>query len=98
MMAGPVHERAGDGHPLHLAPRQLRRLVVHAVREPHPLQHAPGPLLALLRRDPAEKQRKLDVLLRGRVREQVEVLEDEADVPVPYFGQPVAVRVGHGLA
>ena len=94
MIAGRFDEGAGDGHALHLAARQLGGLVVHAVGEVHALEHGLRPLAPLLGGDPAEEQGQLDVLERGRVGQQVEALEHEADVPVADLGEAVAVEPG----
>jgi hypothetical protein len=53
--------------------------------------------VSLARAHPAEEQRQLDVLQRGRVGQQVEVLEHEADALVADLGQPVAVQPAHRL-
>ena len=74
-----VHQRARDGDALLLAARQLLRIRVHPVLQPHPLQHLKR--LALLRRDRrAEHARHdRDVFEHGLSRNQLEVLEDEPD-------------------
>ena len=55
-------------------------------------------LAALATTDAAEQQRHLDVLERGELRQQVEVLEHEADPPVADVGELVAVEARHRLA
>ncbi len=71
-------ERAGDGDALLLAAGQLRR----AVREPVGQADGGGDLLdpRLVGLDAGELERQDDVLGRRQHREQVEELEDEADV------------------
>jgi hypothetical protein len=86
-----VHgERAGDGDALHLAARQLGRLVVHAVAEADALEELGRRARGVPSGDSAEEQRHLDVLECADLREQVEVLEDEADAAVPDLGELVA--------
>ncbi len=77
-----VDQRAGDGHALALAAGELVGLVVHALAEPDPLQGAARPFPALAARHAGVDQRQLDVLQRVGARQQVEGLEDEADLLV----------------
>ena len=49
-------------------------------------------------RSAAVEQGQLDVLERRRARQQVEVLEDEADLPVAQDRAAIAVEPGHVLA
>src|SRR3989441_139101 len=93
-----VHERPGDRHPLPLPPRQLVRLVHHAVAEPHALQRPRGLLAACLRRHARVDQRQLHVVERGGARQQVERLEDEPDFLVADARQLVVGEVAHLLA
>ena len=79
-----------DGDPLHLTPGQLRRLVLHAVGEADPLEELLDPLPPPAGRHSAEEERQLDVLERGDLGEQVEVLKDESDSPVADVGQLIA--------
>src|SRR5690606_8497940 len=61
--------------------RQLGRQVRLAVAQPDEREEVARALLALLRREaPQDGHRQLDVLERGHGREQVERLEDEADL------------------
>ncbi len=90
MGEGPRH-----GHPLLLAPRELRRVVVPAVAEAHPreqLLRAGPPVLA------PQLQRDLDVLARGQGRDEVEGLEDEADRLRPHAGPLVLGERGEVVA
>ena len=75
-------ERTGDRHPLHLPAGELRRTVVHAVREPDLGEEPLDPLLALAPRHALEQELQLHVLPGGDLRQQVEALEDETDPPV----------------
>ena len=80
---GARHQRAGDRHALALAARQLVGLVVHAVGRGRP---ARAPRCARSRRsslgDAGVDQRQLHVVQRVGARQQVEGLEDEADLAV----------------
>ena len=72
-----VAERAGEGDPLLLAARELRGVVVAAVAQSHPLQQLVG---AEARIEAAQLEGDLDVLPRGQGGDEVEGLEDEADL------------------
>ena len=83
-------ERAGDRDALLLAARELRGPVRAPVGEPDLVEHALEPgRVDLLAGDP---QRQRHVLLGGQHRQQVEELEDEADVRPAQLRQLV---VGH---
>ena len=74
------HQRAGDRDPLLLAARELVRVLVGLLLEPDAGQELVRPALGLLLRhlpDPAGRERQ--VVDRGQVREQVELLEDDPD-------------------
>src|SRR5690606_11270166 len=63
--------------------RELRRVVAQAMRHAHALERLHHATLALLLAQPrAIRQRQLDVLEDGEISEQVERLEDEADLAV----------------
>src|SRR3954451_10679023 len=83
-------ERPGDGHTLLLASRELRWPVGAAVVEAGPLDDLFDPLLVDLAA--GELERKPDVLLRVQHREEVEELEDEADVLAPELRQLVVAE------
>src|SRR5664280_2416092 len=89
--------RAGDRHPLLFAARQVRRIGVDPMRQPHPLEQGPRPLLdrrasLAMHHD----RRQHDVLQRGQVRMEVELLEDHADA-FAHFDDAFAARM-HFLA
>ena len=74
-----VDQRPGDGDALLFAARELQRKRVHAVLQADPLEHLERPPL-LLRHGHAEDARhERDVLEHGLVRQQLEVLEHEAE-------------------
>ena len=75
-------ERPGDGDALLLAARQLRGQMVQARRQPHAADVLLDPPLALGRREAAIAQRDVDVVEDVEVGDQVEALEDEADLLV----------------
>src|SRR5262245_37922864 len=78
---GIVHERARDRDALLLAARELERKRVHPVLQPHPLEHLERAALLLRRRHPQDARHERDVLQHGLVRQQLEVLEHEAERP-----------------
>ena len=96
--AGLVHQRTGDGHPLALAAGELVGPVVHAVGQAHPLQRRRGPVAALPPAHAGVHQRQLHVVQRGGPGQQVEGLEHEADLAVPYPGERVVAEPRDFLA
>ena len=89
-----VDQRPRDGDALLLAARQLVGIVIHALAEPDDLQDFLGPLVALgglhLVLAAVVEQRQLDVVERRRPRQQVEALEDEADLAVAHDRELIA--------
>ena len=75
----PIDQRAGDGHPLLLADRQLMRIGIDAIVDAQRLQH--GVRRRTIHRQPGDALRDQQVLQRGQRRQQVELLQDDADVP-----------------
>ncbi len=86
------HDRSGHRHPLLLASRQLRGHVGHAVGQADPGQRLQGPLAPGLGTHPGVDQRQLDVVQGGRPRDEVEALEDKADLPVADLGQLAVIE------
>ena len=84
---GPVAERARQRDALLLAARELGRVVMAAVGEAHPAQQLVRALLGL---QAAQLQRHLDVLARGEGRDELEGLEDEADL-LPAQARPLVL-------
>ena len=89
-------QRAGDRDALLLAARELGRTVAAAILEADRLDQlvAPG-LVRVLARD---RQRQRDVLLGAQHRQQVEELEDEADVLAAELRQVGVVERGDLVA
>src|SRR5712692_10451264 len=77
-----VHQGARDGHALLLPPGELAREVMCAVGKPHALERQLRALLALFRGNSRVHRRQLDVLERRSAREQVELLENKAELAV----------------
>ncbi len=77
---GLIDQRPRDGHPLLLAAGQLahppRRLALH----PERLERRLGPPPHLGRPHVDRVERQHDVVEDGQVRDQVELLEDEAEL------------------
>ena len=80
-----------DRYPLLLSAGELPRVMVAAVAHSHLLQDSFDALAPLKERQLPEGERKLDVLVNGQVSDQVEALEDEADMLVaplrPFAGR-----------
>ena len=86
------HDGAGDSHPLLLAARELRGIMLHAMAEAHRLQFGPG---ALERIPFAGKlQGQGHVFQRRHGGNQMEGLEHDADAPAAKARQPVLVQGG----
>ena len=87
----------GDGHPLLLAAGQLHRPVMHPLSQPHFLQGAEGQLPPLPRLHPPVDQGQFHILQGGEGGNQVEALEDKADVFVPDGRKPPGRDEGYIL-
>ena len=95
---GFVDQRPRDRHALLLAAGQLVGKVVGAVAEADGLERragAPCRSRRLERAAAVVEQRQLDVVERARARQQVEALEDEADLLVADARQIVARQPRH---
>ena len=80
---GAVDERPGDRHALLLAAGELGGMVVEPVGQADTLERLAGPFAALAGGDPPGiDHRQFDILQRRRPRQEVEVLEHEAEVAV----------------
>ena len=95
---GDPDQGARHGHALLLTARELRRIVLHAVRHADFFQRLVHPLLALRRRHAAIGQRQLDVLVDREIADQVERLEDEADLAIADARPLLHLQAAHRLA
>ena len=91
-------EGSGDGHPLALPARELARPVGDPRPEVHHVEGAPGDGQPLFLGHPGVDERQLHVVERGGAGQQVEGLEDEADLAVAHRGQLVVVHLRDHLA
>ena len=91
---GTPHDRARDRDPLLLPAGELRGEVVHAGGEAHALEGGEGQPPALGAGEAPVDERQLHVVEHAQVVDQVEGLEDEADLLVAQAGE-VLVLVGH---
>ncbi len=91
-------QRAGDRHALLLAARQLGRIVAHARRKADALQRLADALPALGGRHLAVAQRHVDVVVDVEIGNQVEGLEDEADLAVADARAAVVAELADILA
>mmetsp|Transcript_20438 Transcript_20438/g.48717 ORF Transcript_20438/g.48717 Transcript_20438/m.48717 type:complete len:313 (+) Transcript_20438:1186-2124(+) len=92
--ARAVHQRAGDRHPLQLPARQLAR---HPCRQPAKVdrfQHGRHAAVVALAQQP---QRQGDVVGHAEVGQQMEGLEDEAQVAAAQRGAGLVVQRAEGL-
>src|SRR5262245_13029872 len=89
---------APDRDALPLTARELVRAVRKARLEAHRLQDRGGAFAPRARRGARQHERQLDVLERRQARNQMEELEDEADVPLPVCGELVVVEIRDVLA
>jgi hypothetical protein len=89
---GIVGERPGDCDPLLLAARQLRRVVMRAIRQPHfgEQRARAGRRIGAV----GNLDRHQHVLERGQRRQQVKGLEDEPDARSPQPRQVVLAQRG----
>ena len=91
-----IDQRAGDSHALLLSTRHFVRLVVQPVTQPDALQCGNTAITAA--GDARVDEGQLHVGQRRRAWEQVEALEDEADLAVANFGQAIIVHLAHVLS
>jgi hypothetical protein len=94
----PVHDRAGDGDPLRLAVRKFGRLRAEALGETDRREHLAHTRAVL--RDPRHELCKNEVPLDIEVRNEMELLRHEPDVPAAKpvkrgTGEPREVLAGH---
>ena len=82
-------ERSRDRHALLLPARQLARLVIQTIAESHASQRFRGELPSCPFQRPVAivQQRQLDVVERRRPCQQIESLEDEAELLIAQVGE-----------
>jgi hypothetical protein len=90
----PVDERAGDGHALLLAPRQLVREAGPAPGEPHARERVGRAVAHARARRAGHLERERHVLLGRAVGEEAEVLEHHAELAAQHRHVARARRVG----
>jgi hypothetical protein len=93
-MISTVDQGAGDGYALALAAGELVGLVVHAGAEPDLGEDLLGALDACAGGCAVVDEGQLDVMQGGGAGEQVEGLEDEADLLVADAGELIVVELG----
>lgn len=86
-----LNARAGDGKPLALTAGEHRRNLFGAIAEPQQVQKVTSPRFRRLTANSTEDRGQRDVVQRGDAFEQVEELEDDADVVATELRQPVLV-------
>jgi len=84
---GPVGERARHRDALLLAAGEAGRPKGDAIFEPDLFEQAAAALAALGRGDAGQRHGQGDVVLRGERWDEVEALEDRADVLQPVVGE-----------
>ena len=91
-----VHQRAGDGHALHLAAGELVRKTVAEAVEFDPAQTFAGGGAGMA--DASEEQRQFDIFEDGEGVQELEGLEDEADFFAAQDCEAGVVEAGGGRA
>ena len=87
-----MHQGAGQGDALLLAAGEAVGEGLGAIQQAHGLQQRLGALADLGRAGPVQLQRQHHVLPHGERRDQVEELEDEADVAAAKEGALAVVQ------
>ena len=82
-----MNQCAGDGGTLHFAAAHLMRKRIGARAEPDQLEHFPGARTRFAGPVATQKQGKFHVFHRGHGREQIEKLEDDAEMLAPVSGE-----------
>jgi hypothetical protein len=80
---GPADQRAAQGHPLLLPPRELSRPACEQPRDPQQIGRLADSPLAFLPGDPPHLQGQSQVPRDGQMGVEREVLEDESNLPLP---------------
>ena len=92
---GIIDQCAGDRDALLLAARKLTRMMIFTATKSDRRKDAVG-LFAKLRICQALraiKQRQLDVLPRRCARQEIKILEDEAEFAIANIGEPITIKV-----
>ena len=92
---GRLTKPARDRHPLLLTAGKLGREVFHAVSQPHQLQRLPGALAAFFLADLCVERGQFDIFQRRGARQQVESLENEADLAIANRRQLFLAQLGN---
>ena len=93
---GTGNHRAGDGEALLLAARQGRRGGAGTIRKTDPSQHLPHRAFDIDPVGPGNAQRQRDIVERGQMTDQPEILVDHSD-PAAEAGQRLARQVAQLL-
>ena len=94
-----VHQCTGDGYTLHLSTRHLVALMIESLAQSYSLQSFDGTLLALFCADGRiVHQWQLYILYARGFRQEIVVLEDEANLAVAQDGSVVAAHLAHAHA
>ena len=96
--SGIGDDGAGDGHTLLLPAGKLAGKMACAVSEPHDGERGFHVLAARGSREPREKERELNILVRSENRDEVVHLKDEANVAGAPFGELAGRHVGDLIA
>ena len=97
-IGGLNRQGAGNGHALALAARELFGQVCRPVVQLDERQQLTRPIGNFLAVPPAQVQWQADVLEAGERRQQIEELEDEADLVAPDLRQAFVRQVGQQLS
>ena len=94
-----VHQCSGDGYTLHLSTRHLVALMIESLAQSYSLQSFDGTLLAFFCADGRiVHQWQLYILYARGLRQEIVVLEDEANLAVAQDSSVVAAHLAHAHA
>src|SRR6266542_3563399 len=91
----PVDQSARNGDALLLSAGKLRGKVINAIAQPNHLQGLMRPLRALLLTQLGVQSGQLDIFQRRGARQQVESLEDKAELAIANGGELTFVELGN---
>ena len=92
-----THHRPCDGHPLPLAPGELRGVVFHAVGKPHFCQSLRGQTPTFSSSNIAVQQWQFHIVQYRQVIDQVVTLENKTQFLVAEFGQFIVRKSLYGF-